>query len=93
MLSCYIVAFLPPSEHSYFQVISQQPLSDTELTKLAGKFTRDTLHEFAVERLELGANQLDSLSKPDILIKWRNMNSSEGGARKVRFVRILVVIC
>ena len=50
------------------------------------------MHDFAVQRLELDENQLDSLSKQDILIKWRNMNSSEGGARKVRVVRILVII-
>ena len=48
MPSRHIVAFLPPFEHSYLQVISEQPLSDTELTKLAGKFTRDTLLDFAV---------------------------------------------
>ena len=70
-----------------------KPLSDQELGTFAEYISTAKLRNIAVRHLGLSEEQVDSLSdeysrertkfKKEILIKWRNMNSSEGNARQV----------
>ena len=68
-------------------------LSDKELEKLAMKISEAKLRNITIRHLGLTAEQVESMSdenirdrtnfKQQILIKWRNMNSSEGNVRQV----------
>ena len=84
---------LAPFEPLYFQVFSQEPIADKELMNLAEMFKVEPLRKFAVQELGFKEHQLDTLNNLDIFIKWRNMNSSEGNARKVCTVHLLAIIC